>query len=431
MQTSGNMLFREWHAEVQCCPEQQPCIKVTFLSLKGKDLLYYGELTEQLQKLAHSMDSCQKEWRSFVSDMRSKFSLLNHYTSEQMVYLCLWIHKVCQLQASVPQQLWYLLFPIKPHCTLADVRTAYTNAISMTSKSKEVEDIESDDEDDYYKASVDLTAASPENMEEVHDLMEFSSEDEGDGDAGDEAHTDDIRKHDDDSLENLWRQFKKDMPQDLTEYLDISTLAHFLSCLSDMNQQHMIRNLPPVLQEGKPNLVLCSSAEVFTTVLSFYMKSPEQPLPSTDEVLVCREETSEEEVEIFLRRALSQYSRQNCQKIYSLVNPGLLGYDVSVALGDLFEVLEGSANPHYRLAIVSPVEHQHRYVSSFFSSDKVQAGESITADTAKKYLHHHFTQNTFPDQLSVWMVSSVRPAVGKGKRHYYENVTILYNSDKN
>lgn len=419
MQTSGNILFREWHAEVQCCPEQQqPCIRVTFLSLKGKHLLYYGKLTEQLQKLANSMDNCQKEWRAFVSDMRSKFSLLNHYSSEQMVYLCRWIHKVCQLQASVPQQLWYLLFPIKPHCTLADVRAAYSNALSITSKSKEVEDIESDDEDDHYKA-VDPMAASPEDMEAVNDLMEFSSEDE---DAGDAGHTDDTRKYDGESLENLWRQFKKDMSQDLTEYLDISALAHFLSCLSDMNQQHVIRNLPPVLQDGKPNLFLCSSAEVFTTVLSLYMKSPEQPLPSTDEVLVCREETSEEEVEIFLRRALSQNSRQNSQKIYSLVNPGLLGYDVSVALGDLFEVLEKSANPHYRLAIVSPVEHQHRYVPSFFSSDKVQTGESITAETAKKYLYHHFTQNTFPqnsvalvspDQLSVWMVSSVRPAVGK------------------
>lgn len=428
MQTSGNMLFREWRAVVQCCPQQQPSIKVTFLSLKGKEMLYYGEVTEQLQKLAHSMDSCQKEWCSFIGDMRSKFSLLNYYTSEQMVYLCHWIYKVCQYQESVPQQLWHLLFPVKPQCTLADVRAAYTNAANMTLKPEEVKDIEFDGEDEYCTPSMDSMAASPEEMEEVPDLMEFSSEDEGDdGMKCYDDHTDDIKKRDDDTLENLWRQFKKDMPHYLKEYLDISTLAHFLSCLSDMNQHHMIRNLPPVLQEGKPNLILCPSAEVFTTVLSFYMKSPEQPLPSIDEVLVCREETLEEEVEIFLRRALGQNSRQNCQKIYSLVNPGLLGYDVSVALGDVFEVLERSANPHYRLVIVSPVVHQHRYVPSFFSSDKVQAGESLTAETARKYLRHHFTQNTFPqnsvtlvspDQLSVWMVSSVHPAVGKDKLHY-------------
>ncbi|AWP18160.1 putative E3 ubiquitin-protein ligase RNF213-like [Scophthalmus maximus] len=388
MQTSGNMLFREWRAEVKCCPLQQPCITVTFLSLKGKQMLYHGELTEQLQKMAHSMDRCQKEWRSFVGEMRSKFILLNHYTSEQMVYLCFWIHKVCQWNVTVPQQLWNLLFSIKPQCTLTDVRVAYDSAAGMMSKHDELEDDESDDEDQY------------------EDECEMKSDDD----------------HTEDSLENLWRLFKKDMSQYLNDYIDISTLAHFLSCLSDMNQQHMIRNLPLILQEGKPNLLLCPSAEVFTTVLSLYMESPEQPLPSADEVLVCREETTEEEVEIFLRRALSHGTEQNCQKIYCLVNPGLLGYDVSVALGELFEALERSANPQYRLVIVSPVVHQHKYVPSFFSNDKVQAGVSLTSENARKYLHHHFRQNTLtpnpvalvsPDHLSVWMVSSVRPAVGK------------------
>lgn len=424
MQTSGNMLFREWHAEVQCCPQQQPCIKVTFLSLMGKEMVYHGEVTEQLRTLAHSMDSCQSEWCSFISEMRSNFNLLNHYTSEQMVYLCHWIHKVCQRQASVPPQLWHLLFPIKPHCTLTNVRVAYANAASMTSKHDELEDVEFDNEDQCYKDSMDLTPALPghsqEDMEEAHDLMQFSSEDEDDGVM--ESDSDGIRKHNEDSLENLWRKFKDNMPQYLNEYLDISTLAYFLSCLSEMNQQHMVRNLPSVLQEGKPNLVLCPSAEVFTTILSFYMESPEQPLPSTDEVLVCREETTEEEVEIFLCRALGQGSGQNWKKIYSLVNPGLLGYDVSVALGEFFEGLQRSDNPHYRLVIVSPVVHQHRYVPSFFSNYKVQAGVSLTAETARKYLHHHFTQNMLPqnpvalvspDHLSVWMVSSVRPAVGK------------------
>lgn len=422
MQTSGNMLFRGWHAEVQCCPRQQPCIRVTFLSLTDKELVYCGEATEQLQQLAQSMDTCQKEWRSFISEMRSNFSLLNHYTSEQMVYLCHWIPRVCERQASVPQQLWHLLFPIKPQCTLTDVRVAYTYAASVTSERNQMENTEFDGED--HEPSVDLTPGlsghTEEDMEEAHDLMEFSSEDEDDDVMKCDA--DGIRKQDDESLEKLWLEFKNDMPRHLTEYLDISSLARFLSCLSGMNQQHMIRNLPPVLQEGKPNLVPCPDAEVFTTILSFYMESPEQPLPTTDEVLICREETTEEEVEIFLRRALGQGSGQNWQKIYSLVNPGLLGYDVSVALGELFDELEKSANPHYRLVVVSPVVHQHRYVPSFFSNYKVQAGVSLTTEAARKYLRHHFTQSRIPqnpeltvspDDLSVWMVSSVRPAVGK------------------
>ncbi|KAK5851292.1 hypothetical protein PBY51_002095 [Eleginops maclovinus] len=435
MQTSGNMLFREWHAEVQCCPQQQePCIKATFLSLQGKEMVYHGEVTEQLQKLNHSMDGCKDKWRSFISEMRSSFNLLNHYTSEQIVYLCHWIHKVCHRQAPVPPQLWFLLFPIKPQCTLTDVRDAFCNAASIHSKNDEEEEYIEFENEDQSVLSMDSTPASPgqseDDIEEALDLMDFSSEDEDagvlkcDDDTAEGSlpgHTDDKMNCNEDSLEKLWCKFKNDMPQYLDDYLDIPSLANFLSCLSEMNQQQTMRNLPLVLQEGKPNLVICPSAEVFATVLSFYMQSPDQPLPSTDEVLVCKEETTEEEVEIFLRRALGQGSEGNWQKIYSLVNPGLLGYDVSEASGELFEFLERSTNPHYRLIIVSPVEHQHRYVPSFFSNYKVQAGMSLTAETARKYLHHHFTQNSqqnpvtqvSADKLSVWMVSSARPAVGK------------------
>uniref|UniRef100_A0A3B3VQK5 RING-type E3 ubiquitin transferase n=1 Tax=Poecilia latipinna TaxID=48699 RepID=A0A3B3VQK5_9TELE len=354
MQTSGNMLFRDWSAEVHCCPQQQPCISITFLSLSGEQTLYSGEVTEQLRKLAQSMDSCHKEWCAFISEMRSRFSLLNHFTSEQLVYLCHWIHKVCQRQTSVPQQLWHLLFPIKPQCTVND--------------------------------------------EEIYDDVN-----EG-------------------RLDNLWRRFKGNMSQYLEESLDILTLAQLLECLSETNPLHMIRNLPPGLQVGKPNLVLCPSAEVFTTTLSIYMESPEQPLPSSDEVLVCREQTTREEVEIFLRRALCQVSREKCEKIYSLVNPGVLGYEASEALVELYESLERSAGPHYRLVIVSPVVHQHRCVPSYFSNYKVQTGVNLREESARKYLRHHFTLSTLsqdpvalvsPDQLSVWMVSSARPAVGK------------------
>lgn len=415
MQTSGNMLFREWSAEVRCCPQQQPCISVTFLSLGEEEMLYYGEVTEQLQKLAQSMDSYHKEWCSFISEMRSSFNLLNHFTSEQLVYLCQWMHKVCQRQASVPQQLWHLLFPINPQCTVNDVRAAYNNAVSMTSQNDDGDS--DDDEEELCDDSVDMTGAASkhteEDVEEDHDLMQFSTDEEDDdGDHRNEG-----------SLDNLWRQFRRNMSLYLGESLDIRTLARLLTCLSETNPLHMIRIFPPALQEGKPNLVLCPSSEVFTTTLSFYMESPEQPLPSADEVLVCREQTTKEEVEIFLRRALeSKDSRESCQKIHSLVNPGMLGYEASEALVELYENLERSAGPHYRFVIVSPVVHQHRCVPSYFSNYKVQTGVSLAVERARKYLHHHFTLNLLsqnpvalvsPDQLSVWIVSSTRPAVGE------------------
>ncbi|XP_020567705.1 E3 ubiquitin-protein ligase rnf213-beta isoform X2 [Oryzias latipes] len=403
MQTSGNMLFWDWHARAFCCAQQQqPCIRITFSSLGGEQMEYHGEVSQQLQQLAELMDFCHKEWLDFIGEMRSSFSVLNYYTTEQMVYLCRWIHRVCLTQASAPQQLWNLLVPVKSQCTLNEIRAAYASAASLTSKDKEQQQGGSDTEE--------KDCGSPgREGEEAHDLMEFSSDDE-DAVKWDVDLTDKIRGR------NQWKQLQRDKSKHLRECLDIRTLARVLACLSETNQMHMIRNLPRQIQEGKPNLVLCPDAEVFTTTLSFYMESPEQPLPSADEVLVCTDKTTREEVEVFLRRVFSH----NWQKIYALVNPGLLGYDVSEALVETYEGLERSASSHFRLIVVSPVAHQHKCVPSYFSNNKIQAGESIREEVARKYLCHHFRQNTSipvasisPDQLSIWMVSSARPAVGK------------------
>ncbi|CAL8240472.1 unnamed protein product [Gadus morhua 'NCC'] len=406
MQMSGNMLYREWNASVNCVHERQPSIQVRFLSFDDRLNEFHGEVTENLQQLGRSMEICHKEWCLFITEKRSDFHMLNHFTSEQLVYLCHWIHSVCHRQSPVPQQLWHLLTPIKPQCTLADIRNAFETATGTT-----------------LRQTVEQGAKRSGD-----DFMQFSSEDEDEDDTiVEDAEAMDcspLSKGEDgkyNSMEDLWREFKENMPQHLHQHLDISTLAHFLSCLSDMSQQHISRTIPSSLEEGKPNLVLCPATEVFPTTLSLYAHSPEQPLPSSDEVLVCREATTEEQVEIFLRRALGQGSKMSQKRIYSLVNPGLLGYEVSVALGEVFDRLESSAGVHYRLVIVSPLVHQHRYVPSFFSNHKVQAGVTVTADTITKYIHHHFTVTNkhspvsmiSPEKLSVWVVSSQRPAVGK------------------
>ncbi|XP_051523957.1 E3 ubiquitin-protein ligase rnf213-beta-like isoform X2 [Myxocyprinus asiaticus] len=222
-------------------------------------------------------------------------------------------------------------------------------------------------------------------------------------------------------LEDLWMQFKKKMSRFLTNHVDVETLARFLSSLSAMNQTYVKRKIPSVLQEGRPNLIQCPVAELIIATLSFYTESPEHPLPTIDEVLMCQEETTEEEVEIFLRRCLGfQGTASNHQKIYSLVNPGSLTYDVSVALVECFETLEKSAGPHYCLVMVCPV-NQDRYAPSFFSNYKVQTGLFISAERCKDYLRHHFHipselanhSHVYPSKLSVWMIASERPAVGK------------------
>uniref|UniRef100_A0A9J7YJS3 RING-type E3 ubiquitin transferase n=1 Tax=Cyprinus carpio carpio TaxID=630221 RepID=A0A9J7YJS3_CYPCA len=385
LRTSGNMLFRDWGAQITCNDQDQPCIQVSF-TLLSKCVEYHGEVEEELQKLCRSLENFHKDWCNHLTKIRSQYYTLNHYTSEQVVFLCEWINSVSIKRKPVPQQMWHLLTPVKPDCTLNDIREAFEKATETDSV-----------------VQYDIAEESEQNSE--FDLpLSFSLLDVGT-----------------ECLEDLWQQFKENMSRFLTHHVNVETLGRFLSNLSAMNQMHIKRKIPPILQEGRPNLVQCPVVELISTTLSFYTESPRHPLPTTDEVLMCQEETTEEEVEIFLRRCLGfQGTASNHQKIYTLVNPGLLTYDVSVALVECFEMLERSAGPHYRLVMVCPV-NQDRYVPSFFSNYKVQTGLSVSAERIKDYLSHHFRipselaphSKVYPRELSVWKISSKRPAVGK------------------
>uniref|UniRef100_A0A673JVR7 RING-type E3 ubiquitin transferase n=1 Tax=Sinocyclocheilus rhinocerous TaxID=307959 RepID=A0A673JVR7_9TELE len=385
LRTSGNMLFRNWGAQITCNDQDQPCIQVSFTQL-SKCVVYHGEVKEELQKLCRSLENFHKDWCNHLTKTRSQNYALNHYTSEQIVFLCEWINSISIKRKPVPQQMWHLLTPIKPDCNLNDIREAFEKATETE-----------------YMVQDDMAEESEQNSDfDLH--LSFS-----------------LLDVDTECLEDLWQQFKENMSRFLTHHVDLETLGRFLSNLSDMNQMHIKRKIPPILQEGRPNLVQCPVVDLISTTLSFYTENQEHPLPTTDEVLMCQEETTEEEVEIFLRRCLgSQGTASNHQKIYTLVNPGSLTYDVSVALVECFETLERSAGPHYRLVMVCPV-NQDRYVPSFFSNYKVQTGLSISTERIKNYLRHHFRipselvpySEVYPGQLSVWMISSERPAVGK------------------
>ena len=66
-----------------------------------------------------------------------------------------------------------------------------------------------------------------------------------------------------------------------------------------------------------------------------YMDSPQLPLPTEDEVLLCTEHTRQEEVTLFLRRALGMMKEG---KLFCLLNADRLTYDVGVAFERFYEV---------------------------------------------------------------------------------------------
>jgi len=72
-----------------------------------------------------------------------------------------------------------------------------------------------------------------------------------------------------------------------------------------VDEQHLVRReLPATFEPGRPHLVVCAEHDTIPTLLSLYMTSPDQPLPTRSEVLLCHEETTKVDVELQLRRAL-------------------------------------------------------------------------------------------------------------------------------
>jgi len=94
----------------------------------------------------------------------------------------------------------------------------------------------------------------------------------------------------------------------LSDCVSLEHLGEFLTILCRINrfQAHPKRELPDVCFAGRPNLIICAADIMWRTVLSIYMTSSEQPLPSATEVLICSENTTGEEVELLLRRAIIQ-----------------------------------------------------------------------------------------------------------------------------
>ncbi|XP_041073022.1 E3 ubiquitin-protein ligase rnf213-alpha-like isoform X2 [Carcharodon carcharias] len=217
----------------------------------------------------------------------------------------------------------------------------------------------------------------------------------------------------------LWNKFMKNMAAFLIDHLDILVFGMLLSHLSGMNESKVRRQLPPSLYHGRPNLIVCAQPEIFRAALCVYMQNQRQPLPTYDEVLLCSEETTYEEVEVFLRRALSRGSHE--QKIYTLIHADCLSYETSVRFGELFEELMRHCNPVYQFVVICDAKRRHCYIPSYLSHYKIPAGLSVKTEAVQQYLVYHFTvpasqlsaAQLFHDRLSVRIISSKRPGVGK------------------
>ncbi|XP_026716672.1 E3 ubiquitin-protein ligase RNF213 isoform X2 [Athene cunicularia] len=365
--SAGNMLFRSWLAHVYCSPKKESCVLIDFSLGLIPVLEGQGDRAAVLPGLCKTMESFLESWKSFMYEKRFQHFYLNYYTAEQLVYLC------TELGQGTPSQdaLMMLSF-LKPNCSQEDVLRASGSEVPPTS-GKAVSDLQG-----MLEGEKDLTV----------------------------------------QLECIWECYMCDMGSFLPSCLDIDTLGGWLKNLA-RESTRVARAFPrDLLSVGQPNLITCPRSEVLTSALALYMNSPNQPLPTFDEVLLCTPQTTAEQVGLFLRRCLIPCS--GGEKIYTMLYADELSYEVSCRAEELFQHLQ-HYNSTYRLVILCNCEREHSYIPSVFSQYKVHMIPQRPLAEIQRYLQHHYrvaqpsssAASVFKDNMCVGIVSSKRAGVGK------------------
>ncbi|XP_078081837.1 E3 ubiquitin-protein ligase rnf213-beta [Mustelus asterias] len=379
LSSAGNMLFRNWKAEVYCSSKTEACIVIDFNLDEVSEIQAIGNVTEQLPILCKKMETYLEKWKKYMDQQRSQYYYLNFYTAEQIVYLSTELFD----QNYTGLYVLMMLSFINPDCTAKDVRIALQK-ISGGNRWARIQPFTGDKNDTETEAGVQ-DIAKERDMEKKLDL--------------------------------LWKHYMKNMSYFLSNCLDVNALGELLDIIASTSQT-VARVLPPGFQKGHPNLVVCQHSELLTSALCVYMHSNEQPLPTYDEVLLCTTETTYEQVELFLRRCLTP---SKDSKIYALLYADELTYDVSVRCEELFKSLEFEKQSDYKMVILCNCEREHCYIPSAFSRYKVHIIPYEPLEKIQSYLKNHYSvasnvlsaASVFKDRMFVRIISSKRAGVGK------------------
>ncbi|XP_015680739.1 E3 ubiquitin-protein ligase RNF213 [Protobothrops mucrosquamatus] len=365
--SAGNMLFRNWIANIYCSPESLFCINMNFNLNSICGFCGSGDVAKVLPAMCRKMESFLERWNQFMSEKRSQYFYLNYYMAEQLVYLCK------ELGSGKPSEsaLMMLSF-IKHNCSSQDIEEVFKLVVSEIPK------------------SFDVTY-------------------------GHQASRREVTEH----LEEIWGSYMENMGLFLPHCFDFETLGRFLSTLADLERRNVERMLPQGLHSRQPNLILCHRSDILVSTISIYMNNPEETLPSYDEVLLCTPQTSFEQVELFMRRCLTPNKKE--KKIYTLLFADELSNDVGYKLEELYQNLRLKHTSDYQLVMFCNCEREDRYIPSVFSNFIIHMTPLRPPKDIQSYLGKHCkatalgnpSTSIFKNNMCVGIVSSERAGMGK------------------
>ncbi|XP_060585974.1 E3 ubiquitin-protein ligase RNF213-like isoform X2 [Ruditapes philippinarum] len=420
--SSGCVLFENFAIETFCEPNLETPVWA-ILQFKNKtDVTQLKcrktadeKLEDIMPKLSEGMEICLKEWIEFVDEKRKKHEHLNYFTMNQLVFLQKEIANLI-VNATISDNVFPLLAYVKAGCNKDDIDEAYqcvtkemeTNDLKnnekQNSNTKESDETKNKDKSVFisrlreigFTGKIIQRALKRFPEYNIHDAilwcMKLSlKENEDIAEESDEVWTvaqyiesaivDDSDFDDFDKMlqkfKGVWNKFIESVESNLKDYISLHKLGTLLRLLGLKGETNFQRQMPAVYKENQPNLVICPTGQVLRTTMSVYIESEEINFPNADEVLMCTSQTSLEEVDIFLRRAVF-FSRG---KIHCLVEADKLEFVVCEGLqANLLEYIRNVENKTYRLVIICGSENEH--TSSLISSLEKYRTERMNFDTS-------------------------------------------------
>ncbi|XP_052224866.1 E3 ubiquitin-protein ligase rnf213-alpha-like [Dreissena polymorpha] len=424
---AGCVLFSEWTARFMCNDDvnRPVCLVLSFgkgngvWKLKGRRS-ETSSLKEMVPAIAKFMEKCLDDWLLYIKTKRSQFYYLNYFTVDQLVLLQREL--VIIGNDSKSELLYPILATVKQDCNQADLNAAIESAkeeqLSAEKKwndcKEKTENQIQANENDKLKASV-ICELMDMNYSEKIARMALENVDENNTETSFLDQEPLI-----DGLQNIWNIFVGSISSKLRDFISLEFLGMILNHLSE--PETMKRELPSYFLEGQPNLLICPKDDILKATLTIYEHDKSKPLPSSDEILICHTKTSQDEVDIFWRRAIFGSGG----KIYCLVHADLLNYDAGVATQKTLEqnILEanGMGVQRYRLIIICGSDNECR--SPFVAAlDKYVRHIEIASHkaikeyvTSKMIVPATITQSASCvdfERSSSRVIKSSRPGVGK------------------
>ncbi|XP_062615790.1 E3 ubiquitin-protein ligase RNF213-like, partial [Saccostrea cucullata] len=482
--SSGCVLFSNWQARFLCDPERKVCAFLKFengegcIQLKGRKTKE-EDIKTTIPRITKFMEKCLENWLNYIEQKRDEYHHLNFFTIDQIVILQ---RELVLMGGEVePNDFIYPILSIVKHdCAKMDVIDALMKAnIEVSKKEDEVKSAVMENSavaefvSEMMKSGFSETSAKkalragidPTEIDEgIVWCMEF--EDHPDLQAQvvkdykgwtetdktissmiqnvlsrlqcEKGTTADTLIPD---LEQLWEEFLSSISSSVSDYLSVEHLGIILSRLAETETFTVNRPFPRCFEKGQPNLLLCQQDEILNTVLTIYSHDPDQPLPQSDEILMCTPHTTLDEVEIFWRRAVLDTT----DRIYCLVYGDLLDYEVSDK-GErrLKHHMQKAARLEipYKLVVVCSTEREyHSRIVAALDKYRRPPLPLMTHDNMTKYIKDKLTfdikrPSATPaaeadfDLCTVRVVKSWRAGVGKSlhKKRSAEKLKVLNNS---